>query len=902
MKTLRLNGSWSLYRSTVGGRMPAHTRLPQVDPALIPTREQPLTGRIPGSVYSYMLDAGRMHDPFDRDYEYAATDLTEDGYTFERTFDVPRELLEMAHQMLRFDGIDTLARITLNGHELGLAWNMHRRWEFDVRSLLKEQGNVLQVELASPNRYIAMKEKETHLGGSYEAMRGFPHLRKTHCMFGWDWGARLPDEGIWRDVTLQCWEESRIEEVRITQEHTLISGSHPGKRTGADVRVRVTVHVRQSGSLPVRITLTSPDQTLSRELEDGVPFEVEDPQLWWPHGLGDQPLYTVTASLISRDLTHHSDGEARDLTRHSDDEARDLTHHTPQGAYHEGACESVVKRIGLRTQGMRRVKDQWGETFAQEANGQTYFAMGADYVPEDHILSRLSYERSRALLEDCVAAGFNSIRLWGGAFYQEDWFYDLCDELGLAVWQDLMFACANFRLAEQVGDFGFGHVSETFEENIRQEIRENVLRIRHHACIALISGNNEMEQFALEMVYEGSEEVQRDYLRQNEVVIPEVLTEVAPEIFYWPSSPSSGGNFDNPRDENRGDVHYWEVWHSSMPVSDYRRHFFRYLSEFGFQGMPDPATLRSFSGEEDLNMFSRVMELHQRNSGANGKIMQYLSQTFRYPLTFDSLTHASQLLQADAIRYGVEHFRRNRDGDRCMGAVYWQLNDIWPVISWSSIDYFGRWKALHHAAARFFAPVMVSCEETGEGDGLGYVALEPRPWTPQARLHVTNETWDEFRGQLRWSLRGTDSRILQEGVFDVTVPAFSGVWMEPLTFPEIDILEAHLCYRLEPAGGEGGCPVAFTERSALFTAPKYYHFADPDLTLSLSEDGQSVTVTSHAYARGVWIRAREGYMRLEDNFFDMEAGTRTVQIHHAEDGTPLTEENLTVCSVYEIGR
>jgi len=894
MERVLLNGTWTMTCET---------------PGLLKSAER-VEGSVPGSVYSFLLDAGLMEDPYDRDNELQALELIQGDYTFERVFEVSAALAAMPHLVLRFDGIDTLAMIELNGQALGLAYNMHRVWEFDVRGVLAAGENVLRVHLKDPVKYIREKDKEYHLGGTTDAMRGFPHLRKAHCMFGWDWGARLPDEGIWRDVAILGWTESRIEEVRVTQEHVLrdgasgvsvAAGESPAaagagdaagaqggvhKRTGADVDVRLTVQVQQSGELPVRITVTAPDGKQSWEVEDGVAWSVPEPQLWWPHGLGEQPLYTVKAELL-------------------------------EGA---AVADERMLRIGLRAQGIRRKKDEWGETFAQEINGQTYFAMGADYIPEDHIMALRSEARTRHLLQTCAECGFNSIRVWGGGIYPDDWFYDACDELGLVIWQDMMFACANYKPDELVGDFGFGDVPVSFEENISLEMHQNLRRIRHHASLGLLSGNNEMEQFALEMVYDGSEEIQRYYLYQNEVVTPAIVREDAPEIFYWPSSPSSGGNFDNPRDENRGDVHYWEVWHANRPFTEFRQFHYRYLSEFGFQALPVMETIRSFARGEDLNFFSRIMEMHQRNVGANGKILMYLARTYRYPYSFEDLVYASQLLQAEAIRYGVEHFRRNRNDDRCMGAVYWQLNDIWPVISWASVDYFGRWKALQYAARHFFAPVMISCEEISEVSLREAVVAEPEPVVSKARLCVTNETFAESRGTVMWALRDPESRVILSGGEEIVVPAFSAVWLEEMDFSDQDFLSVHLDYRYVPEGADedsacvggaaGACSAAGAAvadadgpglgGSVLFTAPKHYRFADPRLRVEC--DGEYVTVTADAYARSVMIGAKSGYLRLEDNFFDMEKGSRRVRIVEVEDGTDVGVENLEVKSVWNIGR
>ncbi len=807
-------------------------------------------GQIPGSVYSFLLDAGKMEDPYFRDNELRALELIKEDYSFQRAFDADEAILACEHQILRFDGVDTVSEIYLNGTKIGTTDNMFCSYEFDVKGILREKENIVKVCIASPTRYIAQKDQEYHVGGSWESMRGFPHLRKSHCMFGWDWGPRLPDEGIWKDVFLLGYNSDRIEEVKIHQHHMLQDGTpamgneeHPIQAHDGQIRVKFTVEVIHRGEAEPEIVLEAPDgRTFC--LENGVAMEISDAKLWWPSGLGEQPLYKLTVT----------------LQKGTGDE------------------EQQVRFIGLRTMTVRRRKDQWGETFAHEVNGRTFFAMGADYIPEDNILSRMSRERTGKLMETCKASNFNTIRVWGGGFYPGDDFYDLCDRYGFVVWQDMMFACANYRLTDE------------FEASITEEIRQNVRRIRHHASLGLWCGNNEMEQFALEREYEGDDVTAADYLIQNEHIIPQILKEEDPDTFYWPSSPSSGGKFVNPRDPDRGDVHYWDVWHGGVPFTEYRKFFFRYLSEFGFQSFPGMETVKSFTLPQDRNVFSYVMEMHQRNAGANGKILQYLSQTYLYPTSFDTLLYASQLLQAEAIRYGVEHFRRNRAQDRCMGAVYWQLNDIWPVASWASADYYGRWKALQYYAGRFFAPLMISCEEQGMvSEGRTCITDPSLPAVKKsARLNVTNETWEPVRGSVQWELRDAQSEVVGAGEIETEVDAFSAVWLQTLEFSDLDERKHHLTYRLLVDGN------VVSDGSVLFIAPKHYCFEDPQLTAELREDGKSVKVTAGAYAKSVEIFSESGYIRTSDNYWDMEKGSRVVQILEGE------AKDLRVRSVYDI--
>ena len=807
---------------------------------------------VPGSVYSDLLSAGLIPDPFDRDNEDEALKIMEYDFIYSRNFRVSPELLAADAVLLRCHGLDTLATVELNGRAAGKADNMHRTWEFDVRGLLREGENTIRVTLASPTRFIREAYDRKPLEGSSDAMRGFPYLRKAHCMFGWDWGPHLPDAGIWREIELLGVEKARLGDVVVLQHHgpdrvtleisaraeRFAKGGTPGTVRGA---------APEDGTLSVSVRVTSPEgaalTTEGKASAGPAPAEslfigIDHPNLWWPAGYGDQPLYTLEVTL--------RDGErVLDVWR---------------------------KRIGLRTLTVRREKDQWGESFCHRVNGLDVFAMGADYIPEDNLLPRVTRERTRRLLEDARAAHMNTIRVWGGGYYPGEDFYDLCDELGLLVWQDFMFACASYDL------------TEAFEENVRAEVRDNLRRIRHHASLALLCGNNEMESFVPGKLFAKSEREIADYIKLFEYILPRLVREEAPETFYWPSSPSSGGSFDAPGDENRGDCHYWDVWHGLKPFTDYRNHLFRYASEFGFQSFPCMATIESFTRPEDRNVFSYVMEKHQRNASANGKIAEYLSQTYLYPSTFDAFVYASQLLQAQAMQYGVEHWRRHRG--RCMGTLVWQLNDCWPVTSWASIDYFGRWKALHYYEKRFFAPVLISCEEEGTLTQKPNVNAEPFPLRKSARLNVCNESREPFRGRIRWSLRSPDAAVLEEGRLPVEAPPLSALWLDRLDFPDRDPYGCYFAYELED---EAGTPVG--GGTVLFCAPKHFRFRDPGLTVRM--EGQEILVTARAYARSVEIRCNPDAL-LEDNFFDMNGGTRRIRVLRGDPGP------LSVRSVYDI--
>ena len=795
MKKTDLNGKWRMH----GGNFDC-------------------VGNIPGSLFSFLLENKLIDDPFYRDNELKALALTYTDYTFERSFELNKSEKKY---LLCFEGLDTFCDIYLNEKHVSYTDDMHVRYEFDVTDILKDGLNVLKVICHSVQEYAEKKHKEMPLYEAPFAFPGFAYLRKAHCMLGWDWGPYLPDMGVWRPVYLLEKDSARITELHVTQRHD-------------NGRVFVTPTVKTDAPAKITVTVTAPSGekfTIPANEES----EIKNPELWWPSGLGDQPLYTVTAKI---------DGDK---------------------------CE---KRIGLRELKLIREKDRYGESFTHECGGIKFFAMGADYVPEDNIFSRITKERTYALLKRCKDANFNAIRVWGGGYYPDDFFFDICDELGLVVFMDMMFACSLYLPDERMLD------------NIKIEIRQNLERIRHHASLAVISGNNEVESCCGEHKLQSLKDVCIPLnIELFEGIIAEIERDVCPYIPYISTSPITCGHFIDPNNENYGDSHYWSVWHGGLPFTEYRKHYFRYLSEFGFQSFPSEKTVAQFTAEEDRNIFSRIMERHQRNAGANSKIINYLSQNYLYPSDFGTLLYASQLLQAEAMKYGVEHLRRNRG--RCMGTLYWQLNDIWPTASWSSIDYYGRLKALHYYAKRFYSPVIISCKEIGETETRPFIILPPNvDYETRAQLVITNDTRDPVSGKVRGRLCSTDGKVISSYEWDVTVEPFSVLSLEELDFNKTDVLNNYFAYELLIDGKE------VSRGSVIFTAPKHFNFKNPELTARI--EGDEVVITAKSYAKSVELSSPDADPVFEDNYFDMEVGTKRIKIL---EGTPKT---ICIRSVYDI--
>lgn len=662
-------------------------------------------GNVPGSVLFDMETSGQFGEEgaFFRNNNRKAPELMDRDFLYTKTIEISDEFLENNNQnsrsiFLEADGLDTLTEIEVNGIVIGSTKNMHRSYRFDIGNLLKTGENSIGITFLNSLEYIKKEHGRRPLMSEDEegitTIPGFYSIRKSHCSYGWDWGPQIPDAGIWRPIRIVRYDDCLFEDLRIKQKHF---DDHVLLELSAETELLSKKQFHVSGMLR---SPAGDEIPFSFDPEKEVKIKIDNPQLWWPNGMGEQHLYSIEAVLSADGI--------------------------PSG--------NIVKKIGLRTLTIVRKPDEWGETFHFEANGVPLFARGANYIPEDIYLNRMSEERTELMLSDCREANFNCIRVWGGGVFPDDYFYDLCDQLGLIVWQDMMFACAIYDMQ-----------SDEFTENISEEIRDNLKRIRHHASLGLICGNNEMEWFFVDYdTFPQTRENEYEYIKQYHMVIPAVQKEICPEIFYWSSSPSSGGYFEEPNSPDKGDCHFWAVWHGNKDFNEYKKHYFRFMSEFGFESLPSMKTIESFTEPSDRNIFSPVLEEHQKRVGGNPKIVSYLSKYFKYPKDLDSLVYVSQLSQSDAIRIGVEHWRRNRG--RCMGSIYWQLNDNWPVASWSSIDYYGRWKALHYAVKRAYDNILLSID----GD------------EKNALIHLSNESGELTGGELTIKLYSLDGKLLYE--------------------------------------------------------------------------------------------------------------------------------------------
>lgn len=670
---------------------------------------------VPGCVHTDLHRLGEIPDPFWGTNELGLQWIEERDWEYSAKIEVPDELLAEQVVELVADGLDTVATVTLNGRRVGRSENMFVGHRWNVRKLLRPGENELTIRFGSALDYIRRHRRDHAPREFNDPVGRCEVLRKQQCQFGWDWAPRLVTAGIWRDLRLEGWTRNRLTGLRIAQDHAA-DGSVTLRLSPELARAdrRATCHHRlKLGTVVVAEG-------------EGDSIFVDQPQLWWPNGHGAQPLYTLTVEV------RRADGQ-------------------PIG--------TRTQRIGLRTVALDRHADQAGETFQFRVNGRAIFAKGANWIPAHSFvagLTRADYARD---LRSAAAAHMNMLRVWGGGIYESEDFYDLCDELGLLVWQDFMFACSIYP-----GD-------RAFVRSVELEAEQQIRRLRHRACLALWCGNNEVESLNHEPHLDAllTRPANRAaYDAVFEKALPQVVARVDGVTAYWPSSPhrpggdkgdSLGGGFRHPEGEKHGDTHYWDVWHSRHPVKDYEKWRFRFVSEFGMQSYCSPETQATFCPPEAGNVFGPEMENHQKNRGGNQIILDYVSRRYRFPRSQADLIYLSQINQAHCMQTGVEHYRRLMP--HCMGALYWQLNDCWPVASWSSIEFTGRWRALHYVARRFFAPALVSAHVPG--DELAGIGNYRQSTVGEVHLYTVYDAPQPARGTLRWDLFRIDGAIVQRG-------------------------------------------------------------------------------------------------------------------------------------------
>ena len=781
---------------------------------------------VPGVVHTDLLQNKIIEDPFFRLNERGLQWIDKEDWVYETCFTLAADMMRKENMELVFEGLDTYADVYLNDECILKADNMFRCWSIPVRQYIREENNILKVYFHSPVKIDVPKwdalpyqypasNDQSENGGLFNKKISI-FARKAGYHYGWDWGPRLVTSGIWRPVYIRAWSDLRINDVFIEQ-----------KEVGAG-RAVIAGHVELDADKDMNgVLVTITDEVTGRvlgewqaDLKRGtnrvtVDFVLHKPKLWWSNGLGEPFLYRFRTDIIAG-------GELLD---------------------------SKTERVGIRSLKVVHQPDKDGHTFYIELNGRPVFAKGANYIPSDNFLPRVTPENYKRTILDAAGVNMNMLRVWGGGIYENDVFYDLCDEHGIMIWQDFMFACSMYPAEGALLD------------NIHQEAVDNVKRLRNHACIALWCGNNECQDAWLGWGWkreierqnkEYADKIWAQYRQQYHVTLPGVVREYAPGTFYWPSSPFAfEGEMSGTTD---GDRHYWSVWHGKAPISDYDSEKSRFFSEYGFQSFPEFDSVKRYAPyPEDWDIRSEVMMSHQRGGDhANGLIETYLLNEYKKPRDFRAFLYINHVLQGDAIKTAIESHRRQMPYN--MGTLFWQHNDCWPVASWASRDYYGRWKAQHYYVRKAYDDILIS--PVVEGDDLKVYAVSDRLENTSGRLQLQV---CQFDGTVvhHWGksvgISGNDSRV-----------CFS----------------APLAKLLEGANrGTVYVRVDYTDKSGRVYHNNYclgkqkdmdYPKVDLQTEVRSIEGGYEVTVSADKFARAVCLSVADNESVYSDNYFDVQ--------------------------------
>jgi len=780
-----------------------------------------LPATVPGDVHLDLLANKKIPDPFFRDNEAKLQWIEGESWEYRLKFDASTAVLARTNVDLVFDGLDAAAQVYVNGDQVLNADNMFRVWRVPVKSHLHEGQNLLRVVFPSP-----IKAAEAAAAGDSFRLKSKTqdktYIRKAAYEYGWDWGPKFVTSGIWRPVRLEAWDKARIADFVIRQRDVSKEVAH----------LNAEVEVEAASAGPAKVSVRYIDNGKPAEIVETVslhaghnvislPVEIRQPKLWYPAGYGEQPLYEFTAEVISGRQT----------------------------------AEQLKTKAGLRSIVLRRELDKWGRSFELVVNGIPIFAKGADVIPFDSFPNRVTTADYRHILESARDANMNMIRHWGGGYYETDGFYSICDELGIMVWQDFMFGNE-----WQPGTYAF-------KLNIESEAEDQVRRLRNHPSIVVWSGNNETElgrnwapRDTLPLDVKG--QMWEDYLTEFSGILPRVVARLDPETPYWPSSPSA--DYEPLTDTYQsGDIHDWTVWHGRVPFSDYEKHHWRFVTEYGFQSFPELRTVEAFTEPEDrTGIFTPVMLAHQKNNEGNSIIHDYLIRDYPEPKDFESFLYVSQVLQAEGIKIGAEHFRRSRP--ETMGSIFWQLNDCWPVASWSSIDYYGRWKALQYYARRFYAPILVS----------------PHVEDGSLKVYIVSDKTETKTAMLKVRLMDFDGKVLLEDSHSVDVtPLASKVYLNwPLKMltdaGAADTSRVFVEAELTQGGTEDS-------RNLTYLVPvKQIKLEPANLKVETSQDkgNYKIRITSPVLARSVYLSFGNLDVKVSDNYFNLLPG-ETIEIN-----------------------
>ncbi|MGE5557356.1 MAG: beta-mannosidase [Bacillota bacterium] len=763
--------------------------------------------QVPGCVHTDLQANGLIPDPFFGRNELSLEWIDHTDWEYRRAFEVTGEFLDNPSVELVADGLDTLASININGKLAASTENMFIGYRFDVKPFLRQGSNEICIYFDNPMDYIESRKRLHPINDG--ASFGGSIIRKQHSSFGWDWAPCLPTCGIFRPIRLEAGDAARIVSVKVQQIH---------RKKGVEIRCQPELDRERAlgHSFRARITLRG----AAVDEQKGLNLRVPDPQLWWPNNLGEQPLYDLTVELIAWGKV----------------------------------IDAWTSRLGLRTIELDRRRDKWGECFQFKVNGTYVYAKGANWVPAHSFASAVTRETYDDLLSSAAAANMNMIRVWGGGNYEQDCFYDLCDEKGLLVWHDFMFSCTLYP------------AYKSFFNSIKQEAVYQVRRLRHHACLALWCGNNEIELMPREI--DKTPERKKAYQSLFYRLLPSVVKKHNPETPYWPSSPHNPDGYQKgPDSESGGDGHsYWTVWDWHPKNDSSKDKIYRFWSEFGMQSLCSVNTALQFAASGELNIFHPVMEHHQKSPGMNSMLLKYIGHRYLFPKDFPSLVYLSQINQAYYVSEAVLHQRRHMP--RTMGSLYWQLNDCWPAISWSSLEFGGRWKALHYAARRFFAPALVEAhllKEESVGNN-NRITIAPKG----VEIYTICDSRKPLDAELGWMLWNMEGRLLAQESWKVPLRYGEAVCHEVLDLSkeiaEYGLESLYLRVYLEQKGK------LLSEKTVLFSEPRHLKLSKENLAPKVSRINTrsfELFFKTRSYQHQVALELPDTKCRFSDNYFDL---------------------------------
>lgn len=792
---------------------------------------------VPGCNFTDLLQLGLIKDPFYRAEENRLQWIEQHDWEYKLEFEVSEGTLARDHILLVFEGLDTYCEVYLNGTLLLSSQNMFVGHRIDCKNQLVAGHNQLYLVFRSPvNEVYPLYTKN---GFTYPAEndksieRLSVYTRKAPYHYGWDWGPRFVTSGIWRSVSIEAFNKNSIQSVNYSLQSI--------NELSADITFDVQLSHQNQSAGEIKISCVNEHEIeLSERLAGSgsslqIDLSVKNPRRWWPNGLGEAFLYHFKIELWV-------EGELVDLK---------------------------AVEVGLREIEVINQPDQDGESFYFKVNGHPVFMKGANYIPSDSFLNRVDKNRYRQIFEDAVGANMNMLRVWGGGVYEDDEFYKLANEYGILIWQDFMFACTLYPAAPD------------FIENVKQEAEYNIKRLRNHPCIAIWCGNNEiemgMETWQWQEKFDYSEtlynRLREDYRVLFKEVLPASVETHDPSRFYFSSSPI--GFWEVVEDDKRGDNHFWGVWHGEQPFSEFRNRVPRFMSEYGFQSFPSMQSVENYSEPEDWVIESEVMRVHQKHPRGNQLINNYMLQEYRKPKDFVSFLYMSQVLQAQGMKVGFEAHRLAMPF--CMGTLYWQFNDCWPVASWSSIDYYGRWKAMHYQAKRSFEPIAVMIEESDQ----------------QIRVSVVNDNLESDILQLRLELLTFDGNPIWADTSQIKIAANACTLLSshPIEF----YLEGNQLNNIVLVA------TLYKDQTEIISEAHHYFALTKDLSLNkpdlklathISNKSLTVDIQTNTLVRQMYLSVEGIVANFSDNFFDLLPNTiKTVTLALPEN-CDITEDKL----------